>query len=315
MASSSQDSVFHLGLVGAGRMGRTHLRALRDATDVKVVAVAEPVATLRDDAVATFGLRGYASLEGMLEDASLDGVVIVTPSDSHVEVISAVAKADLAILCEKPCGVSPEDTMRAREAVSNAGVALQIAYWRRFVPELQVLRERIASGDFGELLSLSCLQWDGEPPSAAFRARSGGIFVDMGVHEFDQARWLSAGDFTSLHAVASPTVSDPESQGDPDSAQVLGSLSSGATALVSLGRHYAGGDMASVEVFGTKDHAFSVFLDPVDGERAQLDALRRQASAFAQYAQGAPCHGASVDDAIAALDAARISSQQVSPGA
>jgi myo-inositol 2-dehydrogenase/D-chiro-inositol 1-dehydrogenase len=177
------------------------------------------------------------------------------------------------------------------------------------------LRDRIGAGEFGDLLSLSCLQWDGEPPSTAFRARSGGIFVDMAVHEFDQARWLSASDFTTLSAVASATITDPASDGDPDCAQVLAKLSSGATALVSVGRHYSGGDMASVEVFGTKDHAFSVFLDPREGERAQLEALRRQASAFAEFAGGSPCRGASVDDAIAALDAARTSSVLVSADA
>jgi myo-inositol 2-dehydrogenase/D-chiro-inositol 1-dehydrogenase len=134
----------------------------------------------------------------------------------------------------------------------------------------------------------------------------------MGVHEFDQARWLSASDFTDLSAVASFTSTDPQNVGDPDSAQVLGALSGGATALVSLGRHYAGGDMASVEVFGTHAHAFCVFLNPEEGERAQLEALRRQASAFAEYANGAECRGASVDDAIAALEAARTSTVQVS---
>ena len=295
-------------------MGRTHLRALQTSIGVKVIAVAEPVDDLRQDAVSGFDLVGYPSLEEMLADAPIDGVLIVTPSDSHVEVISAVAKSGLAILCEKPCGVSPEDTAKARDAVAAAGVALQVAYWRRFVPQLQVLRERIAAGDLGELLTLSCLQWDGEPPSPAFRARSGGIFVDMGVHEFDQARWLSGGDFTSLCARASEAITESENEGDPDSAQVLGALSCGSTALVSLGRHYAGGDMASVEVFGTKDHALSVFLDPQDGEQAQLDALRRQASAFAEFAGGAPCRGASVDDAIAALEAARTSARQVSEG-
>ena len=315
MASKSSNAVFQLGLVGAGRMGRTHLRALAEATDVKVVAVAEQVDSLRDDAGSAFNVDTFATVEDMMESASLDGVVIVTPSDSHVDVIARVAQAGLAILCEKPCGVTPEDTARARDVVANAGVALQIAYWRRFVPELLALRERIGAGEFGDVLSVSCLQWDGEPPSSAFRARSGGIFVDMGVHEFDQSRWLCGGDFTVLHALASATVTDPASAGDPDSAQVLGALSTGATALVSLGRHYAGGDMASVEVFGTRDHVFSVLLDPIDGERAQLDALRRQASAFAAFAGGASCRGASVDDAIAALQAARTSSQQVASGA
>jgi myo-inositol 2-dehydrogenase / D-chiro-inositol 1-dehydrogenase len=295
-------------------MGQTHLRALIDSSDVRVVALAEPVDSLRESAMTSFGVVGYSTLDDLLDGASLDGVLVVTPSDSHVDVITRVARAGLPVLCEKPCGVSPEDTARAREVVASSGVALQIAYWRRFVPELQVIRQRIDGGEFGEVLTVSCLQWDGEPPSSAFRARSGGIFVDMGVHEFDQVRWLTAGDIVESHAVASSAVTDPDSAGDPDAAQVLGRLSGGATALVSLGRHYASGDMASVEIFGTRDHSYTVFLDPRDGERAQLDALRRQASAFARFAAGGPCEGASVDDALAALSAARAASVQVSVG-
>ncbi|MGA2124311.1 MAG: Gfo/Idh/MocA family oxidoreductase [Acidimicrobiales bacterium] len=302
MASEKGD--FRLGLIGAGRMGQTHLRALADSDDVAIVAVAEPVDALREQASETFGVRGFSTLEGMLDDGGIDGALIVTPSDSHVAVIETVAAAHLPILCEKPCGVSSSDTRTARQLVQSAGVALQVAYWRRFVPELQVIRERIVDGDFGEILSITCLQWDGEPPAAAFRSRSGGIFVDMGVHEFDQARWLVGSDLAKLRAVASSVVTDPDSAGDPDSAQVLGVSESGATIFVTLGRHYPGGDVVSVEVFGTRDHALSVFLDPSDGERAQLAALRRQASAFAEYARGGACRGATVDDAIAALEAA-----------
>jgi myo-inositol 2-dehydrogenase/D-chiro-inositol 1-dehydrogenase len=296
--------MFRLGLVGAGRMGRTHLRALKDSTDVRIVAVAEPLDTLRDEAVANFDVTGYSSLSEMLESGNIDGALIVTPSDSHVDVIALVAAAGLPILCEKPCGVTADDTERAQQIVRDAGVALQIGYWRRFVPELQKIRNGIASGEFGDVLSLSCLQWDGEPPSAAFRSRSGGVFIDMGVHEFDQARWLTGSDFTGMTAVASPAISDREVTDDPDSAQVLCSSASGATVFVSLGRHFSGGDMARVELFGSKGHVQSTFLNPDDGERAQLEALVRQAEAFAEYARGGECRGASVEDAIAALEAA-----------
>jgi myo-inositol 2-dehydrogenase / D-chiro-inositol 1-dehydrogenase len=306
--------MFRLGLVGAGRMGRTHLRALRDCLDVRIVAVAEPLDVLRDEAVAAYDVTGYSSLSDMLASGGIDGVLIVTPSDSHVDVIALVAAAGLPILCEKPCGVTADDTRRAQKIVRDAGVALQIGYWRRFVPELELLREGIESGHFGDVLSLSCLQWDGEPPSSAFRARSGGVFIDMGVHEFDQARWLTGGDFTTMSAHASPTISDPDVSDDPDSAQVLCGTTSGATVFVSLGRHYAGGDMASVEVFGTLDHVHSVFLDPDDGDRAQIEALVLQAQSFADYASGGPCRGASVEDAIAALDAAARAAGQLSAG-
>jgi myo-inositol 2-dehydrogenase/D-chiro-inositol 1-dehydrogenase len=295
-------------------MGRTHLRALRDVPDVKIVAVAEPVASLRDEAVAEFGVVGYLSLADMLEAKDIDGVLIVTPSDSHVDVIAQVAAAGLPILCEKPCGVNANDARRAQKIVRDAGVALQIGYWRRFVPQLELLREGIESGHFGDLLSLSCLQWDGEPPSSAFRTRSGGIFIDMGVHEFDQARWLTGSDFTSMSSFASPATSDPEVTNDPDSAQILCETTSGATVFISLGRHYSGGDMASVEVFGSRDHLLSLFLNPDDGERAQLEALVLQAQSFAEYANGGSGRGASIEDAIAALEAARRAADQLALG-
>lgn len=285
-------------------MGQTHLRALAHSSDVAVVAVAEPVEALRANAVAAFGVTGYSSLEDLLHEGGVDGVLVVTPSDSHVEVIRSVAAARLPILCEKPCGVSVADTRAAQALVSEAGVMLQVAYWRRFVPTLQEMRARVADGAFGDILSVSCLQWDGEPPSAAFRARSGGILVDMGVHEFDQARWLTDSDVTRVAASSSRTITDSEVKDDPDSAQVLVELDGGATAFVSLGRHYAGGDMASVEVFGTRDHVLEVFLRPEDGEATQLEALRRQASAFASYVRGGVCEGATVGDAIAALEVA-----------
>jgi myo-inositol 2-dehydrogenase/D-chiro-inositol 1-dehydrogenase len=285
-------------------MGQTHLRALMESSDIAITAVAEPVDVLRENAVDAFGVKGFSTLHDLLDVGDVDGVLIVTPSDSHVDVIRDVARAKLPILCEKPCGVDASQTRVARELVESAGVALQIAYWRRFVPELQNLRRRIAEGEMGEILSLSCLQWDGEPPTAAFRARSGGIFVDMGVHEFDQARWLSGANFAHLGACSSSVITDSEVSDDPDSVQMLATLDSGATAFVSLGRHFAGGDMVSIEVFGTRDHVLNVFLRPEDGETMQLDALRRQASAFAEYAQGGACLGATVDDAIAALETA-----------
>ena len=295
---------FRLGLVGAGRMGATHLRALAGSADTPVVAVAEPVAALREAAAGAYGLAAYESVDQLLETGSVDGVLIVTPSPTHLAVIETVASAGLAILCEKPCGLDPDDTRRAARVVVAARVPLQVAYWRRFVPELVALRERVAAGELGEILSLVCSQWDGSPPAGRFRATRGGIFVDMGVHEFDQARWLTGGNLVGVKAVASAVVTDPEAAGDPDAAQAIARATTGATVVVSLGRYFPLGDVASVEIYGTRGYELLRFLDPVGGEAAQLNALARQAAAFARYVRGGACEGASVDDAVAALEAA-----------
>lgn len=285
-------------------MGATHLRALAGSVETPVVAVVEPVAQAREAVAGRYGLRAYESISQLLDDGDIDGVLIVTPSQTHVEVIESVAPAGLPMLCEKPCGLVVDDTRRACRIAATAGVRLQVAYWRRFVPELVAIRERVASGGFGELLSVMCLQWDGSPPAGRFRSTSGGIFVDMGVHEFDQARWLTGGDLVDVSAVSSSIVTDPTAAGDPDAAQAIARTTTGATVVVSLGRFFAAGDMASVELFGTGDHGYSRFLDPAGGEATQLAALARQAAAFARFARGGPCEGATADDALAALETA-----------
>jgi myo-inositol 2-dehydrogenase / D-chiro-inositol 1-dehydrogenase len=306
---------FRLGLAGAGRMGRTHLRAISGSDLVAVTAVAEPFEQARQNLV-TAGLAVYPSLGEMLDRADLDGVLIAAPSDQHVEIIGEVAARGLPILCEKPCGLTSAQASAAAQTAAAAGVPLQVAYWRRYVPALRKARRRIACGEVGQVHLVTCYQWDESPPAASFRAHSGGITIDMGVHEFDQLRWLSGQDITGIQAVAAELLSDPDVTGDVDSAQIIVALSGGATGFVSLGRHHPAGDMARAEVFGTGGTIRCDFLDPADGERAQLNALRRQAEGFAAFARAAgdgavTGDGATAADAVAALRAAEQASAAI----
>jgi myo-inositol 2-dehydrogenase / D-chiro-inositol 1-dehydrogenase len=292
---------FRLGLVGAGRMGRTHLRAMAGSERVAVTAIAEMSAAAREAAAAP-GVTLHASLAGMLDAGAIDGVLIAAPTDQHGAIIAEVAAHGLPILCEKPCGLTAAAARASADTGAAAGVPLQVAYWRRFVPGLQRLRDRMAAGEFGVIHLVTCYQWDEQPPSAAFRAHSGGIAIDMGVHEFDQLRWLTGQDISSLAVVASGRA--PDGIADVDGAQAVASLSGGATGFISLGRYYPAGDAVWAEVFGTQGSERCEVIDPADGERAQLEALSRQAESFAEFAAGGPCQGATAADAVAALTAA-----------
>ena len=292
---------FRLGLVGAGRMGRTHLRALADSERVAVTAIAEMSAAARS-AVGRPGVTLFASPAEMLAAAGLEGVLIAAPTDQHAAVIAEVAAHELPILCEKPCGLTAAAARASAQTATAAGVPLQVAYWRRFVPGLRRLHDRIGAGEFGVIHLVTCYQWDEMPPSAAFRAHSGGIAIDMGVHEFDQLRWLTGQDIASLAVVSSGSA--PDGIADVDGAQVVLTLSAGATGFISLGRYFRVGDAVWAEAFGTEGHERCDVIDPAEGERAQLAALRRQAESFAEFAAGAPCQGATADDAVAALTAA-----------
>ena len=303
---------FRLGLIGAGRMGRTHLRALASSRAVTVSAIVEPVEAARD-AVEAPGREVFEDVDQLLAAGAIDGVLITAPSDRHIELVTQVAAAGLPILCEKPCGLLSAEIEQAIRVTDRHGVPIQVAYWRRYVPELQALRARIEQGELGDVHLVASLQWDGQPPSDLFRAHSGGIFRDMGVHEFDQVRWLTGQDFGELSAVSAPWTEAPGLWKDVDSAQALGRLSGGTSAFVSLGRYFPGGDMARVEVFGSRDAVRSDFLDPKDGERAQLDALVRQAEGFAVFARGGPRTGASIHDAAAALAAAEQAWAAIQP--
>jgi myo-inositol 2-dehydrogenase / D-chiro-inositol 1-dehydrogenase len=301
-------AIFRMGLLGAGRMGRTHLRALAHSDVVRIVAVADPLESARV-AVDAPGISVHADLAAMLRAGGLDGVLIASSSDAHLTAITDLAAASMPILCEKPCGLSSRQGQEAAAIAAAAKVPLQVAYWRRFVPSLRKLKARIVAGDLGDLYLAACYQWDEQPPAPSFRTRSGGIFMDMAVHEFDQIRWLSGQEIEALHAVAAQTLSDAPVAGDAESAQVLCALSGGATGLVSLGRRFPLGDVCKLEVFGTRDAEECRFLWPPSADQAFLEALRLQAESFVRWIGGAAAEGASALDAVAALDAAERASR------
>ena len=171
-----------IALVGAGRMGRVHLAALKASDQISLAGIVEPVdavrAKLGDDRVPLF-----ASAQELIAAGIADAVLIAAPSGVHARLVTEFAAAGIPVLCEKPVGVSPEDAATARDAALAADVVLQVGYWRRFVPVLRGLRARIETGELGEIYQLSCMQWDQEPPSASFRAGCGGIAIDMGVND------------------------------------------------------------------------------------------------------------------------------------
>ncbi|HEY1455719.1 MAG TPA: Gfo/Idh/MocA family oxidoreductase [Candidatus Dormibacteraeota bacterium] len=290
-----------LGLAGAGRMGRNHMRGIEGSDVVRITAIAEPMETTRNTIPST-DAAVFPDLDSMIAAGGIDAALVCVPSDLHLHTVRKLVAAGLPMLCEKPLGVTPAEARAATALAAAAGLPLQIGFWRRFVPMLQHLRGRIAAGELGDLYLVACYQWDGAPPTAYFRAHSGGIFVDMGVHEFDQARWLTGQEVGGISAVASGMTDDPAGA-DPDSAQAIAELSGGATAIVSLGRRYPLGDVCKVEVFGTKDADEARFLWPPSADETFFAALRLQAESFARHVRGAPREGAGGDDAAAAIEA------------
>jgi len=283
-------------------MGRNHLRALASSTDVKVTAIAEPIEAARRS-LPPSDAAIYGDLDQMLHSAAIDAVLVCVPSDLHLDAVKRLVDAGIPTLCEKPVGVTAAQAREAAGLVAAAALPFQVGFWRRFVPMLKVLRDRIGAGELGDIYAVANFQWDGEPPSSNFRAHSGGIFIDMGVHEFDQTRWLTGQEFGKISSLFCEVAAEPW-PGDPESAQAMAELSGGTTALVSLGRRFPLGDVCKVEVFGTRDAEECKFLWPPTADESFFGALRLQAESFARHVRGEPREGAGGDDAAAAMEAA-----------
>jgi myo-inositol 2-dehydrogenase/D-chiro-inositol 1-dehydrogenase len=288
-----------VALIGAGRMGQIHLEALQASETIEVAGVVEPFAPTRDQ-LRLSGVPVHESVDDLLADGAPDAVLIAAPSDQHPALVSTFAAVGIPMLCEKPLGVRLTDTVCAAGAAKEAGVLLQVGYWRRFVPQLRELRERIRAGEFGQISQLACMQWDAHLPSEEFRAHSGGITVDMGVHEFDQARWLLGQEFRWVVATAAGPDSAGRAPADPDSATMLAQLSGGSAAIISLGRRFPQADSCWLEIWGTNGYTRLPFMWGAAGDEVFRDSMSRQAEAFAQALRGAPCEGAQAADAVAA---------------
>jgi myo-inositol 2-dehydrogenase/D-chiro-inositol 1-dehydrogenase len=288
-------------------MGVTHLEALLEEPSVRVNAVVDPSEAARANALrAAPGTAAFADLDEALGGGGIEAVLIAAPSPLHLPLVRACAERGLPILCEKPCGTTAAEARAASSAADAAGCVLQIGYWRRFAPKLRALRERIRAGGMGELTLVSCYQWDAGAPTPGFRASSGGVAVDMGVHELDQLRWLTGQELGPFAAAAQP----PAGAG-PEGLQLLGSLSGGTAAFVSLGQSFPHGDCVWIEAFGTAGYALERVLWGDAGEAAFHVALRAQARAFAdRISTGATGDAATATDALHALEAA----ERISPG-
>jgi len=226
------------------------------------------------------------------------------PTPQHIDTTRTSLDAGLPVLCEKPFGLVPDEARAVGKLATERKLALQIAYWRRFVPQLTTLRGDLADGKYGTVHFLVCSQWDEAPPPLSFRHDSGGIYIDMGVHEIDQTRWLLGQDFTDVKAQVFPTTEDPGAQNDVDSAQALVMLSGGTSTVISLGRFYEGGDIVSIELYGSRGHTRFDVVSPETGEGPQLHALKLQAEAFARHARGAAPEGATAEEAARVLELA-----------
>jgi myo-inositol 2-dehydrogenase / D-chiro-inositol 1-dehydrogenase len=242
-----------LGVVGLGRMGRLHAENLAWRTPlaelVRVVTASDEVARATGEEL---GADWSSSYEELLQYPDLDGVVLATPTPTHAEMIEQASEAGKHVFCEKPISLELEPTLRAIEAARSSGVKLQIGFQRRFDPDWVAATNRIREGELGDVYLLRTSLRDMRPPGVDFVKSSGGLFVDVMVHDLDMARWM-VGEIDEVTGFGA-ALSDPAlaEVGDVDNAVVVVRFENGALGVIDNSRVAGYGYESSTEVMGSK---------------------------------------------------------------
>jgi inositol 2-dehydrogenase len=246
----------NVGLIGAGRLGRVYARDLSSRIGcVRLVAVADIDKTALDSVSREFDVpRAFTNSADLFRDPSVDAVVVVTPTNTHREVVAAAVAAGKPIFCEKPPSISLDDAIAMQHAVEQSGIFFQLGFMRRFDVGYVVAKQRLAEGAIGDAVVFKSTSRDPYPPSVAYAdpRSSGGLIIDMGIHDFDLARWFM-GEVGTVQAVGG-LLAYPElgEVGDIDNAIVSLVFTTGRLGVVDLTRNGIYGYDISTELLGTQ---------------------------------------------------------------
>ncbi|MBO9420824.1 inositol 2-dehydrogenase [Labrenzia sp. R4_2] len=240
------------GLLGCGRIGQVHARAIQASADATLVAVADAFDAPAQALAATTGAE-VRKAAAIIEGDDIDAVIIGTPTTTHYDLIHQAARAKKAIFCEKPVDLSSDRVRDCVKVVDENGVMFLTAFNRRFDPNFANLQSRIAGGDIGDVELVTILSRDPSPPPIDYIRTSGGLFRDMMIHDLDMARFILGEEPVTVFAVGSSLV-DPEigKAGDVDTAAVTLTTESGKICQISNSRRAAYGYDQRLEVHGSK---------------------------------------------------------------
>jgi inositol 2-dehydrogenase len=189
----------NIAMIGAGRMGQTHAQVLRTLSEVRITDVVDFMPENAAKTAATLGAK-VSKLDEVLKNPDVDAVFITTPTPTHAEVISKCAKAKKAIFVEKPVAHTIEAAQEVVDIIKKTRVPCQVGFQRRFDPAYIKVKERIDRGELGRLENFRAISRDPFQPSTQYLKTSGGLLVDMGIHDFDTARFFF-GEVEEVYAI------------------------------------------------------------------------------------------------------------------
>ncbi len=246
-----------LGIIGAGRIGQVHAKSITyHIPNAEVIAVSDIYVESAKKLAEEMSIPNYyQDYHEILNDPAVDAVLICSSTDTHAQIACEAAAAGKHIFCEKPVDLTVSKIKQVIEAVDKAGVKLQIGFNRRYDHNFAEVKRLADEGRIGKIETIKITSRDPEPPAIAYVKVSGGIFLDMTVHDFDMARFIG-GEVEEVYANATVLVDDEIGKaGDVDTALVSLKFKSGAIGVIDNCRQAAYGYDQRLEVFGSKAQA------------------------------------------------------------
>ncbi|MET0943580.1 MAG: Gfo/Idh/MocA family oxidoreductase, partial [Mesorhizobium sp.] len=223
-------------LLGAGRIGKVHAKAVASNPQARLIAVADAFEKAATELAGAYG-AAVRSIDEIEKATDVDAVIICTPTDTHADLIERFAKAGKAIFCEKPIDLDVDRVKKCLAVVEKTGATLMVGFNRRFDPHFAAVRKAIDDGLVGDVEMVTITSRDPGAPPYDYITRSGGIFRDMTIHDFDMARFLLGEEPVSVSAQASVLVDKKIGElGDFDSVSVILVTASGKQCVISNSR-------------------------------------------------------------------------------
>lgn len=249
------DNKIKVGIIGAGRIGKLHAENIVfNIKEAEVKAIADIYVDKIRDWAYGLGVKNVCSdYKEILNDPEIDAVMVCSSTDTHAQIIIESAKAGKHIFCEKPIDFDVDRIHQALDAVDKAGVKLQIGFNRRFDHNFKKVHDLVREGKIGEPHIIKITSRDPAPPPIEYVRVSGGLFLDMTIHDFDMARYLSGSEVVEVYTNAAVLV-DPDigKEGDVDTAIITLKFANGALGVIDNSRKAVYGYDQRVEVFGSK---------------------------------------------------------------
>lgn len=239
-------------VVGLGRIGKIHLDNLLQMPNVEVVAATDPLEASLQYA-KDLDIHTVSSYEEVLENPEVDGIIICTPTDTHADYVEKAAMAGKHIFCEKPLDLDLKRVTEVLEIVERTKVNLMLGFNRRFDSEFAKVKDAVEKGQVGDPHLVKITSRDPGAPPVSYIEQSGGLFLDMTIHDFDMARYIVGKEVKEVYAKGAVLVDEAIGKaGDIDTAIVTLTYMDGTMAVIDNSREAAYGYDQRLEVFGSK---------------------------------------------------------------